>query len=118
MTFGMAALLNMGTNFLLGEISFVSSSIAVVLQLALAIDYAIILCSGAWKAIPFTENGSYLIIENPSLENGTAAFCVSGSAVSPAVIITIAAVLAVVIAAAAVILISVKKNKSRKAKAA
>lgn len=44
-TFGMAALLNMGTNFLLGEISFVSNSIAVVLQLALAIDYAIILCN-------------------------------------------------------------------------
>lgn len=43
-TFGMAALLNMGTNFLFGEISFVSNSIAVVLQLALAIDYAIILC--------------------------------------------------------------------------
>ncbi len=44
-TFGMAALLNMGTNFLFGEISFVSNSIAVVLQLALAIDYAIILCN-------------------------------------------------------------------------
>ena len=44
MTFGMAALLNKGTNFLFGEISFVSNSVAVVLQLALAIDYAIILC--------------------------------------------------------------------------
>ncbi len=43
-TFGLAALLNKGTNFLLGEISFVSNSVAVVLQLALAIDYAIILC--------------------------------------------------------------------------
>ncbi len=44
LTFGLAALLNMGSNFLLGEISFVSDSVAVVLQLALAIDYAIILC--------------------------------------------------------------------------
>jgi predicted RND superfamily exporter protein len=44
MTFGMAALLNKGTNFLFGEISFISNSVAVVLQLALAIDYAIILC--------------------------------------------------------------------------
>lgn len=44
MTFGMAALLNKGTNFLFGEISFISDSVAVVLQLALAIDYAIILC--------------------------------------------------------------------------
>lgn len=43
-TFGVAALLNMGSNFLLGKISFISDSIAVVLQLALAIDYAIILC--------------------------------------------------------------------------
>lgn len=43
-TFGAAALLNMGTNFLLGKISFISNSVAVVLQLALAIDYAIILC--------------------------------------------------------------------------
>ena len=43
-TFGVAAILNMGTNYWLGEISFVTNSIAVVLQLALAIDYAIILC--------------------------------------------------------------------------
>jgi len=43
-TFGTAALLNMGTNFMLGTISFISNSIAVVLQLALAIDYAVILC--------------------------------------------------------------------------
>ena len=43
-TFGVAALLNMGTNFIFGTISFISDSVAVVLQLALAIDYAIILC--------------------------------------------------------------------------
>ena len=43
-TFGIAALLNMGTNFLCGKISFISDSVAVVLQLALATDYAIILC--------------------------------------------------------------------------
>lgn len=41
--FGVAALLNMGTNYLLGEISFITKSVAVVLQLALAIDYSIIL---------------------------------------------------------------------------
>ena len=44
LTFGVAALLNMGTNFLCGKISYISDSVAVVLQLALAIDYAIILC--------------------------------------------------------------------------
>ena len=43
-TFGVAAILNMGTNFLCGKISFISNSVTVVLQLALAIDYAIILC--------------------------------------------------------------------------
>lgn len=41
--FGVAALLNMGTNYLMGEISFITKSVAVVLQLALAIDYSIIL---------------------------------------------------------------------------
>lgn len=43
-TFGNSALLNMGTNFLFSPISFVTDSIAIVLQLALGIDYAIILC--------------------------------------------------------------------------
>ena len=43
-TFGMAAMLNMGTNFIFDKISFISDSVAVVLQLALAVDYAIILC--------------------------------------------------------------------------
>ncbi len=41
--FATAALLNMGTNYLMGEISFITKSVAVVLQLALAIDYSIIL---------------------------------------------------------------------------
>ncbi len=40
--FVFAALLNMGTNFWLGEISTITNSIAIILQLALAIDYAII----------------------------------------------------------------------------
>ena len=42
--FVVSALLNMGTNFIFGSISFITNSIAVVLQLALAIDYAIIFC--------------------------------------------------------------------------
>ena len=44
LTFATAAILNMGTNFIFPKISFVSDAVAVVLQLALAIDYAIILC--------------------------------------------------------------------------
>ena len=42
--FGIAALLNMGTNYWFGKISFVSNSVCIILQLALAIDYSIILC--------------------------------------------------------------------------
>lgn len=45
MTFCTAAILNKGTNYLFGSISFVTNSIAVVLQLALAVDYAIILAN-------------------------------------------------------------------------
>lgn len=42
-TFIAAAVLNMGTNYWFRKISFISNSVTVVLQLALAIDYAIIL---------------------------------------------------------------------------
>ena len=42
--FVVSAVLNMGTNYWFGSISFVTNAIAVVLQLALAIDYAIIFC--------------------------------------------------------------------------
>ena len=41
-TFGASALLQMGSNFIFGTISFVSDSVTIVLQLALSIDYAII----------------------------------------------------------------------------
>ncbi len=40
--FAFAALLNMGTNHWLGEISSITNTIAIIMQLALAIDYAII----------------------------------------------------------------------------
>lgn len=56
MTFGAAALLNMGTNYLLGEISFISNSVTVVLQLALAIDYAIILLHRFLEAREHTDS--------------------------------------------------------------
>ncbi len=41
-TFGGAAVLQTGTNFVFGTISYVSNSVTIVLQLALSIDYAII----------------------------------------------------------------------------
>ena len=43
LTFVTAMILNMGTNFLLGTISFVSNSVTSILQLALSLDYAVIL---------------------------------------------------------------------------
>ena len=45
LTFLSAAILNMGTNFMLGKISFISNSVTIVLQLALSVDYAIIFCN-------------------------------------------------------------------------
>ena len=45
LTFVAAAVINMGTNFIMGTISFVSNSVAIVLQLALSVDYAIIYCN-------------------------------------------------------------------------
>ncbi len=44
-TFGAAAVMSAGTNFILGTISFVSDSVTIVLQLALSIDYAVIFCN-------------------------------------------------------------------------
>lgn len=43
LTCGIAALINMGTNFLLGSVSYISNSISIILQLALSIDYSVIL---------------------------------------------------------------------------
>lgn len=45
LTFISAAVLNMGTNFIMGKISFVSNSVTTVLQLALSLDYAVIFCN-------------------------------------------------------------------------
>lgn len=45
LTFVSAMILNLGSNFLLGKISFVSNSVTSILQLALSLDYAVILCN-------------------------------------------------------------------------
>lgn len=45
LTFICAMILNQGTQFLLGKISFVSNSVTSILQLALSLDYAVILCN-------------------------------------------------------------------------
>ncbi len=43
LTMGVAIILNMGSNLLLGEISFLSHGVAAVIQLAVAMDYSIFL---------------------------------------------------------------------------
>ena len=45
LTFVVALVVNQGTNYLLGKISFISNSVTSILQLALSIDYAIIFCN-------------------------------------------------------------------------
>lgn len=43
MSIGMSILLNMGTNYFLGEISYITKALAAVLQLAVTMDYSIFL---------------------------------------------------------------------------
>ena len=88
MVFASAAALNMGTNYLLGEISFITKAIAVVLQLALAIDYSIILAHRfteeknkglpAYDAIIEALSKAIVEISSSSLTtiSGLAALCV------------------------------------------
>ena len=45
MTFLTAMIWNMGTNFFMGTISFVSNSVTNILQLAMSLDYAVIFCN-------------------------------------------------------------------------
>ena len=45
LTFVTAMILNQGTQFQMGKLSFVSNSVTSILQLALSLDYAVILCN-------------------------------------------------------------------------
>ena len=58
LTFGVGMIVNQGTNYLLGKISFVSNSVTSILQLGLSIDYAIIFCNRfkeEHKTLPIRE---------------------------------------------------------------
>ena len=54
---GVAVLLNMGTNLIFGEISYITNAVSGILQLALSIDYSIVLLHG-YHAIRETEKDS------------------------------------------------------------
>ena len=43
LTSGIAVVINMGTNAMFGEISYITSAVAAILQLALSVDYSIVL---------------------------------------------------------------------------
>lgn len=54
--FAISIVLNMGSNFIFGEISYITQSIAVILQLALSIDYVIIFMNQFMKEIGDTDD--------------------------------------------------------------
>ena len=54
---GVAILMNMGTNILFGEISYITNAVSAILQLALSIDYSIVLLHG-YNSIRATEDNS------------------------------------------------------------
>ncbi len=74
---GTAILINMGTNYFLGEISFISNSISSVLLIALAMDYSIVLISrfreerdktdDVYEAMKKTISGSIVTIISSGL---------------------------------------------------
>lgn len=49
-------LLNMGTNFFLGEISYITKALSAVLQLAVTMDYSIFLWHSYNEQLPLCEN--------------------------------------------------------------
>ena len=51
--------------------------------------------NGAWKAVDFTENGRYIVLSSPLVENGCAAFCIGRTPADwvPVLIIAVIAIL-------------------------
>lgn len=56
LVFGVSILLNMGSNFLFGKISYITEAIAIVLQLGLSLDYFIIFMNHYMKERSDTPN--------------------------------------------------------------
>lgn len=77
LTMGIAILINMGSNLLFGEISFLSYCVAAVLQLAVAMDYSIFLLH------TFTAERARGLEVEPAMENALQKAC--GSIVSSAI---------------------------------
>ena len=80
-TIGIAVVLNLGTNFFLGEISDVSFGIAAVLQLALSMDYSIILMNRYRQELKKTDDRKEAMANALSAALGS----ITGSAVTTSV---------------------------------
>ena len=68
--------------------------------------------NGAWEPVQFTENGSYLIVNDLHFENGSEIFCISGNSDNTMLVVLL--IVGGVIVAAAVIFIIVKANTRKK----
>lgn len=77
-TIGVAVALNLGTNYFLGEISDVTAGVAAILQLALSMDYSIILMNRYRQELAVTDD------RTEAMENAlTASFgAIAGSGVT------------------------------------
>lgn len=75
--------------------------------------------NGSWKNVEFTENGNYLIIENPALEGGSASYCVQLRQVDflPIIIVGGCAVIAVINIVLWTIILKHKRAAKKAAKA-
>lgn len=60
---GIAVLLNLGTNVFLGQISYITNSISAILQLALSIDYSIVLLHSYRKCKIDAKNNEKAMID-------------------------------------------------------
>lgn len=52
---GLAIVYNMGTNIFLGEISFITSSLAAILQLGVTMDYSVFSTTVTGRSCPTTR---------------------------------------------------------------
>ena len=80
---GMAIVYNLGTNFIQGEISFITMSLAAVLQLAVTMDYSIFLWNAYREQRGYTEDRedamAKAIVQTASSASGSSLSCSSGS---------------------------------------
>lgn len=76
---GVAILINMGTNLLLGEISYITQSISAIMLIALEMDYCIVLCSRFREE--FEKSGDAIVAMRDALAKSFLAIVASSATV-------------------------------------